>query len=132
MKIHNTGTREGWVEFLTAKGFKITLQDEWVCVFKGCQPCIKVILSDTVHKFFGMVNSGTICADFDCLFNKPSACPIYFSDNVEQEEFWNAIELLMEAGIEWSRKYGRIEEGNGFLFCYPPINNNKHGRRDKR
>ena len=105
---------------------------EWVCVFKGCQPCIKVILSDTVHKFFGMVNSGTICADFDCLFNKPSACPIYFSDNVEQEEFWNAIELLMEAGIEWSRKYGRIEEGNGFLFCYPPINNNKHGRRDKR
>jgi hypothetical protein len=105
MKTFNTGTREGWVEFLTAKGFKMIFQDEWVCVFKGGQPCIKVMLSDTVHKCFGMINSGTICADFDCLFNKPSTCPIYFSDNANQEEFWNAIELLMGAGIGWSRRY---------------------------
>lgn len=132
MKIHNTGTRESWVEFLTAKGFRLTFQDEWVCVFKGCNPLIRVILSDTVHKWSEMEYTGTICADFECLYNKPSSCSIYLSDNVSHKEFWNAIELLMDAGIEWSQNWGRIERGNGYLYCNPPINSNKHGRKDKR
>lgn len=131
MKVSNTGTREGWVQYLIAKGFRLTFQDEFVCVFKGCQPCIRVELYDYPCRT-NTETGGCICADFDSEWNKISSCPIYFSDNVKQEEFWNAIELLMEAGIEWSQRYGRIEKGNGYLYCEPTIDKNKQGRKDKR
>lgn len=127
----NTGTRNSWKEFLLSKGFQIRFEDEYCCVFIGCKPCIRVELYDYPCRT-NTKTGGCICADFDSEWNKISSCPIYFGDNVKQEEFWNAIELLMEAGIEWSRKYGKIEKGNGFLFCCPPINSNKHGRKDKR
>lgn len=127
----NTGTRSAWVEFLTSKGFKLRYEDDTCCTFVGCTPCIRIQLYDYPCRI-DTRTAGCICADFDRLFNKPSTCPIYFSDNVKQEEFWKAIELLMEAGIEWSQRYGRIERGNGYLYCTPSIDRNKQGRKDKR
>lgn len=49
-----------------------------------------------------------------------------FCDNVSCEKFWQAIELLMEAGFEFSEYCGRIEEGNGYLYCDPEIE--KHNK----
>lgn len=127
----NTGTRSAWVEFLTSKGFKLRYEDDTCCTFVGCTPCIRIQLYDYPCRT-NTNTGGCICADFDSEWNKVSSCPVYFGDDVKQDKFWEAIVLLMEAGMEWSRKCGRIEEGNGFLFCYPPIDINKYGRKDKR
>lgn len=128
-KFNRLENRKGWIEFLESKGFTCIgeLSDcceiDDVFMFFGCTPTIRIELYSGIYRE-DTETGGCICADFAKSWNKVSQCPVYFCDNVSHEKFWEAIELLMEAGIEWSNHGGRIEEGNGYLFCDPSVNTN--------
>lgn len=122
-------TRQRWFDFLIAKGFvtndELSYDKEQDAVFIGCNPQIRVELFSGYYRE-DTETGGAITADFVKTFNKTSQCPVYFCDNVSCEKFWQAIELLMEAGFEFSEYCGRIEEGNGYLYCDPEIE--KHNK----
>ena len=129
MKKKNTfdriGNRDNWIQFLESKGFQKIFDEGYknedtVIGFLGCNPKIKIELYSGDYRT-DTETGGCICADFQNSWNKVSQCPVYFCDNVSPEKFWSAIELLMDAGIEFSWHCGRIEEGNGYLFCDPPV-----------
>lgn len=108
-------------------------QEDAVLTFFGCEPRIRVELYSGNFRT-DTETGGCICADFAESWNKVSQCPVYFCDNISHEKFWEAIELLMEAGIKWSNHGGKIKEGNGYLFCDPPLdikNKEKCKRRNK-
>ena len=120
-------TRFAWIEFLESKGFikfdnELDFEDACI-VFFGCRPQIRVELYSGYYRK-DTETGGCICADFVQSYNKVSQCPVYFCDDVSHDKFWSAIELMMNAGIEWSLYGGRIEEGNGYLFCDPTIDKN--------
>lgn len=126
-KYNRAKVRHDWVDFLESKGF-IKIGDELevgdVCLsFFGCNPQIRIDLYSGYYRTDTETNA-CICADFVKAYNKVSQCPVYFCDNVSHEKFWQAIELMMNAGVEWSLHGGRIEEGNGYLFCDPTIDKN--------
>ena len=122
-------TRQQWFDFLESKGFRtdeeMSYAEDASFVFFGCNPEIRVELMSGEYRE-DTETGGCITADFKEAFNKTSQCPVYFCDNVSHEKFWSAIELLMDAGIEFSQYCGRIEEGNGCLFCDPPVE--KHNK----
>lgn len=132
MKDYPQGNIEGWKSFLLPRGFTVVHEDNLICVFTGCTPKIRVELYDFYCRT-DTETGGCICADFDKSYNKVSQCPVYFCNTVATDKFWSAIELLMEAGIEWSNHCGSIKEGNGYFYCDPPVEDkNKHGRKDRR
>lgn len=121
--------RKSWFDFLESKGFsacdKISDREDDSYVFYGCFPKIRIELMSGNYRE-DTKTGGCITADFKETFNKTSQCPVYFCDNVSHEKFWQAIELLMDAGKEFSEHCGRIEEGNGYLYCDPPVE--KHNK----
>lgn len=122
-------TREDWFDFLWSKGFKTSehcsYKEDDSYVFFGCNPRIRVELMSGYFREDTETGS-CITADFADCFNKTSQCPIYFCDNVSHDKFWQAIELLMDAGKEFSLCCGKIVEGNGCLMCDPPVE--KHNK----
>ena len=117
------------IDFLESKGFRVSYinyypDDSVSCLMLGCTPEIRVEM--LIGNFRNDTETrGCICADFSSTFNKVSSCPIYFCENVKHEKLWDAIELMMNAGEEWSMHGGKIKEGNGYLFCVPSINDSK-------
>lgn len=128
-------TRKLWFEFLESKGFttseKMSYEEDFSCVFVGCNPEIRVELMSGDYRE-DTETGGCITADFSDTFNKTSQCPVYFCDNVSQEKFWQAIELLMDAGKEFSMYCGKIEEGNGYLYCNPEVERHNKEKLRKR
>jgi len=126
-KIDVTEICNQWKEYLLSKGFKVLYEDKEVdkfgnkyISFLGCKPEIKVEIYAGNYRT-DTKTGGCICADFKSSYNKVSQCPFYSDVTIKQDEFWSAIELLMNAGEDWSNHCGKLEKVGGAWICDPAI-----------
>lgn len=118
-------TYHEWKDFLCAKGFKVVHEDEYkkdekFIAFLGCTP--KIVVQIYLGNFRTNTETGScICADFSSCFNKISQCPFYSDVTIDKSEFWECIEILMDAGKDWANNFGRLEKIGGSWVCNPSI-----------
>ena len=123
-KTYYENCAELWKDFFLSKGFKLETRSscdgEQVLRFIGCHPSIVVEVFSGYYRE-DTETGGCICADFYSTYNKMSQCPVYCDLNENETSVWKAIEILMNAGVEFSNKFGKIIKNRGGWECDPPI-----------
>ena len=123
-KTYYENCAELWKDFFLSKGFKLESRSsdkgEQMLRLKGCHPQIRVEILSGYYRT-DTETGGCICADFCSTYNKVSQCPVYCDLNESECNVWQAIEMLMNAGVEFSKHFGKIIKSRGGWECYPPI-----------
>jgi len=121
---------DSWKNYFTAKGFQIHYEDstnnnkEHFISLRGCKPQIRVEIYAGRYRN-DTETHGCICADFSETYNKVSHCPVYCDLNESETNVWKAIEMLMNAGKDFSNQFGKIIKQSGGWNYNPPIYNKK-------
>ena len=134
MQINYAEYAVAWKDFFISKGFTLHYTDECGGIFqsfRGCQPQLRADVYAGKYRS-NTETGGCICVDFSSLFDKVSKCPIYFDLNESQEAVWKAIEMLMDAGKDFSNNFGRIIKQRGGLEHSPDIYNIKTNTECRR
>jgi hypothetical protein len=117
-----------WKGFFISKGFRLHYEDKYNKTFfgsfRGCQPELRADIYAGRCRT-NTETGGCICVDFTPLWDKLSKCPIYFDLTEKPETVWQSIEMLMDAGKDFSCHFGRIIKQGGGLAYDPPIFNIK-------
>ena len=113
-----------WEKYFLSKGFSLTsrssINGDQVLCFVGCHPSIRVEIYAGYYRT-DTETGGCIVADFQSTYNKVSQCPVYCDLNENETNVWKAIEMLMNAGEDFSNHCGKIIKHRGGWEYDPPI-----------
>jgi len=121
---------EIWKDYFISKGFQVHYEDvthngkDYFISLRGCNPQIRIEIYAGYYRT-DTETGGCICADFSQTYNKVSQCPVYCDLNESESNVWKAIEMLMNAGKDFSNHCGKIIKQSGGWSYDPPIYNQK-------
>ena len=118
-----------WKDYFISKGFQVYYEDvihetDYFVSLRGCKPQIRIEIYAGNYRTDTKTH-GCICADFNETYNKVSQCPVYCDLDETETSVWKAIEMLMNAGKDFSNSCGRIIKSRGNWDYSPPIFNKK-------